>query len=83
MGSEKRTRLVIRPFSPNRSSPHPPAYPFKQPVFIRPTPASPRTISRVPLVLVSPPYPVLQMAALIVGCLDNLSKIAPIQSRLN
>jgi energy-coupling factor transporter ATP-binding protein EcfA2 len=30
---------VIRPFNPNRSFPRPPAYPFKQPVFIRPTPA--------------------------------------------
>jgi energy-coupling factor transporter ATP-binding protein EcfA2 len=30
---------VIRPVNPNRSFPHPPAYPFKQPVFIRPTPA--------------------------------------------
>jgi hypothetical protein len=38
-GSEKRSRLVIRPFNPNLSSPRPPAYPFKQPVFIRPTPA--------------------------------------------
>jgi hypothetical protein len=28
---------VIRPFNQNRSSPHPPSYPFKQPVFIRPT----------------------------------------------
>jgi hypothetical protein len=38
-GPEKRTRLVIRPFNQNRSSPHPPSYPFKQPVFIRPTTA--------------------------------------------
>jgi hypothetical protein len=38
-GREKRTRLVIRPFNPNRSSPCPPSYPFKQPVFIRPTSA--------------------------------------------
>jgi hypothetical protein len=38
-GPEKRTRLVIWPFNPNRSSPHPPSYPFKQPVFIRPTSA--------------------------------------------
>jgi hypothetical protein len=37
-GFEKRLRLVIRPFNPNRSS-LPPAYPFKQSVFIRPTPA--------------------------------------------
>jgi hypothetical protein len=34
---EKRTRLVVRPFSENRSSPRPPSYPFKQPVFICPT----------------------------------------------
>jgi hypothetical protein len=38
-GSEKRSRLVILPFNPNRSSPRPSTYPFKQPVFIRPTPA--------------------------------------------
>jgi hypothetical protein len=38
-GSEKRQRLVIQPFNQNRSSPHPPSYPFKQPVFIRPTTA--------------------------------------------
>jgi hypothetical protein len=36
-GPEKRQRLVIRPFNSNRSSPRPPSYPFKQPVFIRPT----------------------------------------------
>jgi hypothetical protein len=35
-GPEKRQRLVIRPFNQNRSSPRPPSYPFKQPVFIRP-----------------------------------------------
>jgi hypothetical protein len=41
-GPEKRTRLVIRLFNQNRSSPRPPSYPFKQPVFIRPatTPTS-------------------------------------------
>jgi hypothetical protein len=38
-GPEKRTRLGIRPFNPNRSSPRPPSYPFKQPVFIHPTSA--------------------------------------------
>jgi hypothetical protein len=38
-GCEKRTRLVIRPFNPNRSSPRPPTYPFRRPVFIRPNPA--------------------------------------------
>jgi hypothetical protein len=36
-GHEKRTRLVIRPFNQNCSSSRPPSYPFKQPVFIRPT----------------------------------------------
>jgi hypothetical protein len=34
-GREKRRRLVIQPFNQNRSSPRPPSYPFKQPVFIR------------------------------------------------
>jgi hypothetical protein len=38
-GSKKRQKLVIRPFSPNRFSPCPPSYPFKQPVFIRPATA--------------------------------------------
>jgi hypothetical protein len=38
-GPEKRTRLVIRPFNQNRSSPCPPSYPFKQLVFICPTTA--------------------------------------------
>jgi hypothetical protein len=38
-GPEKRTRLVIRPFNQNCSSSRPPSYPFKQPVFIRPTTA--------------------------------------------
>jgi hypothetical protein len=38
-GSEKRSSLVIRPFNPNRSFPRPSSYPFKQPVFIRPTAA--------------------------------------------
>jgi hypothetical protein len=38
-GSEKRQRLVIRPFNLNHSSPCPPSYPFKQPVFIRPATA--------------------------------------------
>jgi hypothetical protein len=38
-GPKKRQRLVIRPFNQNRSSPRPPSYPFKQPVFICPTTA--------------------------------------------
>jgi hypothetical protein len=41
-GPEKRQWLVIQPFNQNCSSPRPPSYPFKQPVFIRPatTPTS-------------------------------------------
>jgi hypothetical protein len=42
-GPKKRTRLVIRPFNSNRSSTHPPTYPFKQLVFNRPTPAPTQT----------------------------------------
>jgi hypothetical protein len=38
-GPEKRQRLVIQPFNQNCSSPRPPSYPFKQPVFIRPATA--------------------------------------------
>jgi hypothetical protein len=38
-GPEKRQRLIIRPFNQNGSSPRPPSYPFKQPVFIRPATA--------------------------------------------
>jgi hypothetical protein len=44
-GPEKRQRLVIRPFNQNRSSPRPPSYPFKQPVFIRPATAPTSTKS--------------------------------------
>jgi hypothetical protein len=44
-GPEKRQRLVIRPFNQNRSSSRPPSYPFKQPVFIRPT-AAPTTTNQ-------------------------------------
>jgi hypothetical protein len=38
-GPETRQRLVIRAFNQNHSSSRPPSFPFKQPVFIRPTPA--------------------------------------------
>jgi hypothetical protein len=38
-GPEKRTRTVIRPFNQNRSSPRPPSYLLKQPIFICPTTA--------------------------------------------
>jgi hypothetical protein len=42
-GPEKRQRLVIWPFNQGHSSSRPPSFPFKQPVFIRPTPASTTT----------------------------------------
>jgi hypothetical protein len=38
-GPEKRQWFVIRPFNQGRSSPRPPSFPFKQPVFIRPNTA--------------------------------------------
>jgi hypothetical protein len=71
-GPEKQTRLVIRPFNQNRSSPRPPSYPFKQPVFIHPTTAPLLQISRVPLVLVSPLFLVLPLDALTVESPDTL-----------
>jgi hypothetical protein len=77
-GPKKRTRLVIRPFNSNRSSPCPPTYPFRQPVFIRPTPAPPRPINRVLLVLVSLPFPVPQVVASIVESPDISSRTAHI-----
>jgi hypothetical protein len=42
-GSKKRSRLVICSFNPNRSFPRPSSYPFKQPIFIRPTTAPTQT----------------------------------------
>jgi hypothetical protein len=62
-GPEKRQRLVIRPFNQNRSSPRPPSYPFKQPVFIHPALPPLQQFSRVPLVLVSLLSQALQQAA--------------------
>jgi hypothetical protein len=68
-GPKKQTRLVIRPFNQNRSSPRPPSYPFKQAVFIRLPPPPLLQISRVPLVIVSPPSLVPQLAASTMGSL--------------
>jgi hypothetical protein len=80
-GPEKRQRSVIRPFNQNRSSQCPPSYPFKQPIFIHPAAAPPQQISRVPLVLVSPPSQALQQAALIVESPGILSRTIHIRSR--
>jgi hypothetical protein len=80
-GPEKRQRLVIRPFNQNHSSPRPPSYPFKQPVFIRPTLPPPQQISRVPLVLVSLLSQALQQSALIVESPDILSRTIHTRSR--
>jgi hypothetical protein len=52
-GLEKRQRLVIRPFNQNRYSLRPPSFPFKQPVFIRPTTAPTTTNQSGALALVS------------------------------
>jgi hypothetical protein len=75
-GPEKRTRLVIRPFNQNHSSPHPPSYPFKQSVFIRPTTTPLLPISRVPLVLVSLLSLVLPLIASIMESPDTSSRTA-------
>jgi hypothetical protein len=74
-GSEKRSRFLIRTFNPNRSFPRPPTYPFKQPVFIHPTPAPAQNSSR--------PYPVHLTVASTVRSLDTSSKTVPIQSKIN
>jgi hypothetical protein len=82
-GPKKRSRLVIRPFNPNRSLSRPPSYPFKQLVFIRPTPAPLLPISRVPLVLVSLPFLVPPVVASIVESPDISSRTAHIRSKTN
>jgi hypothetical protein len=82
-GPEKRQRLVIRPFNQNCSSPRPPSYPFKQPVFIRPAtaPTSTTQLSAPGARFLA--LPSLQLAASIVGSLDILSKTAHIRGRTN
>jgi hypothetical protein len=82
-GPEKRQRLVIRPFNQNRSTPRPPSYPFKQPVFIRPATAPTSTSQPSALVLVSLPSLAPQLTASIVGSLDISSKTTHIQGRTN
>jgi hypothetical protein len=81
-GPEKRQRLVIRPFNQGCSSSRPPSFPFKQPVFIRPNAAPLQQVSRVPLALVSLPFPVRQQAASIAENLGTLLRIAPTRSRI-
>jgi hypothetical protein len=80
-GPEKRQRLVIQPFNKNRSSPRPPSYPFKQPIFIRPATAPTSTNQPSALVLVSPPSQAPQQAALIVESSDILSRTVHTRSR--
>jgi hypothetical protein len=82
-GPEKRQRLVIRPFNQNRSSPRPPSYPFKQPVFIRPATAPTSTNQPSALVLVSPPSQAPEHATLIVESPDILSRTVHTRSRTN
>jgi hypothetical protein len=82
-GPEKRTRLVIRPFNSNRSLLVCPHIPSDNPCSFVPLLPPPRTISRVPLVLVSLPFPVPRVAASIVTSSDISSKTAPTRSRTN
>jgi hypothetical protein len=74
-GSEKRQRLVIRPFNiVVLHHVHPPILSNNRSLSVLPLPP-PQQISRVPLVLVSPPSQALQQAALIVESPDILSRI--------
>jgi hypothetical protein len=82
-GSKKRTRLVICTFNPNRSSPRLPIYPFRQPVFICPSPASAQDNQPSAPGACFHDFPVPQVAALIVGSLDISSKTAHTRSRIN
>jgi hypothetical protein len=81
-GPKKRQRLVIRPFNPNRSSPHPPSYPFKQQVFIRPATPPLQQVSRVPLALVSLPSPAPRLAVSTVENPDTSLRTVHIRSRI-
>jgi hypothetical protein len=82
-GPEKRPRLVIRPFNQNRSSPRPPSYPFNSLSSFALSLPPLLQVSRVPLVFVSPPSLVPQLAASIMGSLDILSKTAHIRGKIN
>ena len=77
-GSEKRSRLVIRPFNPNRSFPRPSSYlSSNQSLSVQLLPLL-KIFSRVPLVLVSPPSLVHLTTALTMGSLGISSRIVPI-----
>jgi hypothetical protein len=73
---------VIRPFNQNHSSPRPPSFPFKQPVFIRHTTALLLPISRVPLALISLLFPVLPLVASIVESPNTSSMTAHTRSNI-
>jgi hypothetical protein len=83
-GPEKRTRLVIRPFSQNRSSPrltHLHIHSSNLFLFV-PLLPSLLPISRVPLVLVSLLFPVLPLVASIVDSPDTSSRTAHTRSKI-
>jgi hypothetical protein len=71
---EERQRMVIRPFNQSRSSPCPPSYPFKQPIFIRPATAPTSTNQPSAPSTRFPALPSSQQAALIVESPDILSR---------
>jgi hypothetical protein len=81
-GPEKRTRLVIRPFNQNHSSPCPPSYPFKQPVFIRPTAAPAPTNQPSAPGTRFPALRVLPLVASIVESPNTSSRTAHTQSKI-
>jgi hypothetical protein len=81
-GPEKRTRLVIQPFNQNRSSPRPPSYPFKQPVFIRPTIAPTPTNQPSAQILVSLLSLVLPLVASTLESPNTLSRTAHTRSKI-
>jgi hypothetical protein len=80
---EKRTRLVIRPFNQNRSSPCHLHIHSSSPYLFVPLLPQFLTISRVSLVLVFLPFPVLLVGASAVESLDVSSRTAHIRSKIN
>jgi hypothetical protein len=82
-GPEKRTRLVSRPFNQNHSSPRPPSYPLKQPVFIRPTTAPAPTNQPSASGTRFPALPSSSLVASPVESPDTLSRTAHTWSKIN
>jgi hypothetical protein len=82
-GPEKRKRLVIRPFNQNCSLPHPPSYPFKQHVFIRPATAPTSTTQSSALATRFPALPSSSTCCLNCGKSRHFIKDCPYPKRNN